>query len=451
MDIVGVGDAILARRISRSSEAALGPVTELIRNAHAAYVNFEMVTPSLPAIPSAAPIALRCAAPPWVIDELTWMGFDLLGLANNHADDYGYVGLRDTIEQMEARRLTFAGAGRNLEEARMPSYLDCREGRVALICVTSSGAMQSLASDGLGVIGSRPGTNPLRFGTEYRLEPSLFDQLLRIDNALGSAEMSRRLLSLGVFPGFDGKNADVYRFAGKRFVRSGESRILTTPHQQDIDHIGRWISEARRSADVVVVGLHSHEGAAEGWNVEEPADFIAASAHAFIDAGAHVVFGHGPHRLRGIEIYHGCPIFYSLGNFLFLDETISIVDPQQFALFGLDERSTPADLHDWREQWPDGTPRGFHSQGAYWESILAKCHFAGSACASVDLYPLDLALDQPRLTRGLPRVATRETGLRILKEVARLSEDTYGTSIDMIPSGESFTGRIPIFSGQRSL
>ena len=41
-----------------------------------------------------------------------------------------------------------------------------------------------------------------------------------------------------------------------------------------------------------------------------------------IDAGADVVVGHGPHVLRGIEIYKGKPIFYSLANFMFQNETL---------------------------------------------------------------------------------------------------------------------------------
>ena len=39
-------------------------------------------------------------------------------------------------------------------------------------------------------------------------------------------------------------------------------------------------------------------------------------AHAVVDAGADVVVGHGPHVLRGIELYRGRPIAYSMGNFL---------------------------------------------------------------------------------------------------------------------------------------
>ena len=37
--------------------------------------------------------------------------------------------------------------------------------------------------------------------------------------------------------------------------------------------------------------------------------------HAVVDAGADLVLGHGPHVLRGMEIYGGRLIAYSLGNF----------------------------------------------------------------------------------------------------------------------------------------
>lgn len=42
-----------------------------------------------------------------------------------------------------------------------------------------------------------------------------------------------------------------------------------------------------------------------------------ALAHAAIDAGAHLVIGHHPHVLQGIELYNGRYIVYSLGNFCF--------------------------------------------------------------------------------------------------------------------------------------
>jgi poly-gamma-glutamate synthesis protein (capsule biosynthesis protein) len=38
-------------------------------------------------------------------------------------------------------------------------------------------------------------------------------------------------------------------------------------------------------------------------------------AHAAIDAGADIVYGHGSHVLQGVETYKGKPVMYCLGNF----------------------------------------------------------------------------------------------------------------------------------------
>src|SRR6185295_10709074 len=40
-----------------------------------------------------------------------------------------------------------------------------------------------------------------------------------------------------------------------------------------------------------------------------------AFAHAMVDAGADLLLGHGPHLLRGMELYKGRLIAYSMGNF----------------------------------------------------------------------------------------------------------------------------------------
>lgn len=53
------------------------------------------------------------------------------------------------------------------------------------------------------------------------------------------------------------------------------------------------------------------------WNYEMelyPQPAHRQLAYAVIDAGACAVIGHHPHRVGGIEIYRGCPIVYSLGN-----------------------------------------------------------------------------------------------------------------------------------------
>ena len=64
-------------------------------------------------------------------------------------------------------------------------------------------------------------------------------------------------------------------------------------------------------ADWVIVSVHCHES---GTHRDEPPAFLEAFARAAIDEGADMFFGHGPHVTRGIEIYKGKPILYSLGK-----------------------------------------------------------------------------------------------------------------------------------------
>ncbi|HDR67675.1 MAG TPA: CapA family protein [Bacteroidaceae bacterium] len=76
-------------------------------------------------------------------------------------------------------------------------------------------------------------------------------------------------------------------------------------------------------ADIVIISFH---GGAEGKDhqhvTKEDEEFLGYNrgnvyhfAHTVIDAGADVVFGHGPHVTRAIELYNERLICYSLGNF----------------------------------------------------------------------------------------------------------------------------------------
>jgi poly-gamma-glutamate synthesis protein (capsule biosynthesis protein) len=72
------------------------------------------------------------------------------------------------------------------------------------------------------------------------------------------------------------------------------------------------ITEARQQADYVIVSFH---WGTEGTSEIQP--YQRTIAHKAIDAGAHVIIGHHPHVLRGIERYKDGIVFYSLGNFTF--------------------------------------------------------------------------------------------------------------------------------------
>ncbi|MBQ9513312.1 MAG: CapA family protein [Lachnospiraceae bacterium] len=58
----------------------------------------------------------------WV-KYLNDMGVDIAGLANNHAYDYGEIGLTDTLDTIRSAGIVTVGAGRNFAEAAHPVYL----------------------------------------------------------------------------------------------------------------------------------------------------------------------------------------------------------------------------------------------------------------------------------------------------------------------------------------
>ena len=71
-----------------------------------------------------------------------------------------------------------------------------------------------------------------------------------------------------------------------------------------------------------------------------PASFPEEFAHFSIDQGCSLFFAHGPHFLRGIEIYKNRPIFYSLGNFIFQNETVQWVPEPVYRGLNLDMSTT---------------------------------------------------------------------------------------------------------------
>lgn len=110
---------------------------------------------------------------------------------------------------------------------------------------------------------------------------------------------------------------------GKRvgFIAFGHNNGM--PSINDLAGARSLVIEANKKADIVIVSFH---GGAEGTDKQhvpnsseiflgENRGNLPAFTHAVIDAGADLVLGHGPHVMRGIEIYKDRLIAYSLGNF----------------------------------------------------------------------------------------------------------------------------------------
>lgn len=76
-------------------------------------------------------------ARPETAAALNTMGVDIVGLANNHAYDYGQQALLDTFSALDAVGVEYVGAGHNIDEASHTVYYVTESGfKIAIICAT---------------------------------------------------------------------------------------------------------------------------------------------------------------------------------------------------------------------------------------------------------------------------------------------------------------------------
>jgi len=112
------------------------------------------------------------------------------------------------------------------------------------------------------------------------------------------------------------KSGIIYGFAAY-------SPSINTCDINNLDKATEIVEKLKRKSDIVIVSFH---GGAEGsshqhvtgsreYFLDEDRGNVYEFAHTVIDAGADIVFGHGPHVTRAIELYKNKFIAYSLGNF----------------------------------------------------------------------------------------------------------------------------------------
>jgi poly-gamma-glutamate synthesis protein (capsule biosynthesis protein) len=362
-----------------------------------------------------------------VLDELVEAGFSLFATATNHCLDYSISGLLHTIEAMEVRGLSFAGVGRNLEDARRPCYHTHPHGTVAMISCASSFAKGQEASAQRPDMPGRPGLNPLRFETVHEVTEAQLAALREIAGELGLEAERQAKIKMGF--GFAPSDPAVFPLNGTNFraLPAGSNRpvVRTSVNRKDVEGMLRWVREARGLADVVAVSLHAHEQMPE--SKELPAEFIPAFAREMIDGGADLVVGHGPHLLRGMEIYKGKPIFYSLGNFIFQPELLRRLPADDYDTLGWDVNKPAATMQ--RLLFSESMA-GFGRDRRYWETVLPICTFEDRQLTEITLHPITLGFGEPAVDRGTPRLATGDLGREILESFKGLSEP-FGVIIDV--------------------
>jgi poly-gamma-glutamate synthesis protein (capsule biosynthesis protein) len=257
VSVVAVGDV----RVYRDEpESTFVHVRDIIKGADIAFCQSESAYSDKGSMGSSGP---RGAAP---IDlrgypAFAAAGFDVVSMASNHIMDWGRDALLDAIERMRRDGMHPVGAGKDIEEARQPVILERNGTKIAFL------AYCSVAPVGYYAVPRRAGVAPMRGITHY--------EMLENDQPGTPCE------------------------------------IMSWPLPRDLKSLVDDVRRVRQQVDVVAVSLH--------WGVHfiraMIADYQPVVAHAAIDAGADIIIGHHPHILKGVEMYKGKAILYSIGNF----------------------------------------------------------------------------------------------------------------------------------------
>jgi poly-gamma-glutamate synthesis protein (capsule biosynthesis protein) len=210
---------------------------------------------------------------PEMIDGVRAMGIDVVSMANNHMMDYGPDAMFDTIAACDRTGIAHAGAGPDLEAAFAPAWLDVGGARVGMLSAACTLPVESDAAPG------KPGIAPVRVGFAFEVDPNLM------------AEQP------GTVP-----------------------TVQSWVREEAQEELCRRVRDMKAQADVAIVVMHW--GVPSYWLSPAQGPLAAYQrpvAHAIIEAGADLIAGNHPHGLNPVEIYHGKPIFYSLGNFVYED------------------------------------------------------------------------------------------------------------------------------------
>jgi hypothetical protein len=264
-------------------------------------------------------------ADPKNVDGLSYAGFDVMSFANNHHLDAGYEAFFETLEHLYTKGIVTCGAGKDLDEARVPAIIERNGTRVAFL------GYSCIMFPGYEARAGKPGCAPMNIITHY--EQSEIEQ-----------------------PGC-------------------EARITTVVSPVSLAMLREDIARARERADIVVVTPH--------WGIHftpvAVADYESELAHAAIDAGADLVLGHHQHILKAIEVYRGKAIFHGLANFV-----MDVYMSEHATNPGIKDmqRHFPEYAVGYREGYPTYP---FHPESR--QTVIARATIDGKRITSVSFVP----------------------------------------------------------------
>jgi len=356
-----------------------------------------------------------------VAPQLKAMGFDLMNRANNHVFDSDGDGMRSTIAQLDAVGIVHAGTGKNLEDARAPAFFDSPQGRVGLVAMHaphSPAGTASAASYQVGNIGGKSGLNPLNLTVYYHVTAEQLAALKAVRRATYTSPAGTTNVS--ALPDPASEPADRVQFLGVWYKVGTPGTRSFEMAPNDLSEILRSVRNGKYLSEFMIATCHCHQGpiTSQQWLFEDQTpDFLIELAKKSIDSGADMFVGHGPHVLRGIEIYKGKPIFYGMGEFYYqwqhMDASV---------MSGSWGRSAPQGDSDVADL-VSGTWRPVN-----FESMVAESRYDKGRLVEVRLHPTSGAWDGPVSQLGMPRTPPPALAQKILTRLQALSRP-FGTTI----------------------
>lgn len=410
MTLAGLGDCIIARKVSVLKDPEFLRLVKLLHQVDCTWGNCEvpLVDPANVYPEERNDFVIGCE--PWGADEFKWLGVDFVGLANNHTTDYGVAGMFSTIENLKRVGIGYAGAGKDLEEAARPGYVDTAAGRVGQVSCSLWFPKGSNASMPHPYQKGRPGLNPLRTKETFHILQESFDALVKVENDFSLYWDNKPLKK----PPKEIKYGEITFVPGEKF------EYKVTQNQGDLKRITGAVKIARRNARVVIVSVHEHNGFEEA-----PLPSLEKFARTCIDVGADVIFVTGVHRLWGIEIYKNKPIFYCLGNFLFHNGSFGVYPPENYKRFDLPPDTRDTTLLD--ETLFKKIP--YFQEDFIYQGIVPVITFEeGNQVTGIKLYPITLGKDEPLYQQGTPVMASKKEAKSIIEQLVKLSKK-YKTKI----------------------
>jgi poly-gamma-glutamate synthesis protein (capsule biosynthesis protein) len=449
--VAAVGDVMIKRPAASFEDAQYQNPIKVLKNADVAFGNMEGNLADLEHFdgPLRGMMGDKDVAP-----ALKAMGFDLMNRANNHIFDSDRESMFSTMEQLDKAGIVHAGTGKNLEDARRPRYFDSAKGRVGLVGMhTPNGVTPtSSASYASGNIGGRPGLNALDYTVYYNVTAEELAALKEIRRVAYTPPAGATNVTKLPDPASEAK--DRVELFGLNYKVGTPGTRSFEMNPGDFREILRSIRNGKYLSEFMIATCHCHQGPilAQEWLFEDQIpDFLPQLAHGTIDAGADMFVGHGPHVLRGIEIYKGKPIFYGLGEFYY-----------QWQHF---------DSALLSGSWPQTTGGGRGAPGARggrgpaapvlddnvdvrvstglrpinFESMVTETKYDKGQLVEIRLYPTSGGWDGPISLLGMPKTAPPAMAQKILARVQELSKP-FGTTITI----ENNVGVIRVTTAQTS-